>query len=381
MMDFDLPEYETRTERAQEAMSRQGIGALFLTSEPEVRYFTGFRTQFWQSPTRPWFAIVPAIGKPIAVIPEIGAPLMQKTWLDDIHTWPSPDQHDDGISILESVLADYAKVGVLMGRESQLRMPVSDFQKLRLTLAKTQFVDATPLISALRFVKSEAEIAIISEICGHAQRAFDRIPEILEEGLTLKEVFRRFKIELLMQGAEEVPYLAGGAGPLGYDDVISPPGNRPLLSGDILMLDTGASLKGYFCDFDRNFAVGEPSQEVRNAHEILWQATEAGLAAARPGATCAQIFTAMLGVIGSAEGNVGRFGHGLGMQLTEFPSLIDWDQTVMQEGAVMTLEPSMRVEGGDVLVHEENIVIRDGPPQLLSRRTDMEITRITPTLQ
>ncbi|MGI9365543.1 MAG: M24 family metallopeptidase, partial [Rhizobiaceae bacterium] len=191
------------------------------------------------------------------------------------------------------------------------------------------------------------------------------------------EVVRRFKIELLRQGAEDVPYLVGGAGPLGYDDVISPPGDRQIQAGDVLMLDTGASLKGYFCDFDRNFSVGEPSQEVRDAHETLWQATKAGLAAARPGATAAQIYGAMTAVTGfSAEGNVGRFGHGLGMQLTEFPSLIGWDQTVMRDGAVLTLEPSMTVDGGGVLVHEENIVIRDGPPQLLTRRTDRELVQI-----
>ena len=289
---------------------------------------------------------------------------------------PSPAENDDGISILKSLLVEFAKVGVLMGRESRLRMPFSDFQKLRLDLTKTQFVDATPLMTSLRFVKSEAEIDVIATICGHAQRAFDRIPEIVEEGQSLKEVFRRFKIELLLQGAEDVPYLVGGAGPMGYEDVISPPGDREIQAGDVLMLDTGASLKGYFCDFDRNFAVGEPSREIRDAHEILWQAIQAGLNAARPGTTCAQIFEAMTAVTGSAKGNVGRFGHGLGMQLTEFPSLIGWDQTVMCEGAVMTLEPSIKVEGGGMLVHEENIVIRDGPPQLLTRRADRELAQI-----
>ena len=147
------------------------------------------------------------------------------------------------------------------------------------------------------------------------------------------------------------------------------------------MLDTGATLKGYFCDFDRNFhlagAHGEgPNDEVKRAHETLWLATEAGLAAARPGASCADIFAAMRKVIGPDGGNVGRYGHGLGMQLTETPSLIEWDQTIMCEGAVMTLEPSMQVHDGQMLVHEENIVIRDGAPQLLTRRTPRQMPTI-----
>ena len=135
-------------------------------------------------------------------------------------------------------------------------------------------------------------------------------------------------------------------------------------------------MNGYFCDFDRNFAVGTVSDAVRRAHETLWQATEAGIAAARPGATCANLFAEMQKVIGGSGGGVGRYGHGLGMQLTEHPSIIEWDETVLVEGAVMTIEPSMPIEGGGMLVHEVNIVIRDGTPELLTRRAPRGMVRI-----
>ena len=78
----------------------------------------------------------------------------------------------------------------------------------------------------------------------------------------------------------------------------------------------------------------------------------------------------------SGTGNVGRFGHGLGIQLTETPSLIEWDRTVLKEGSVITLEPSMQVRPGFMLVHEENIVIRDGLPQLLTTRAPRQMARI-----
>lgn len=376
-MDFEIGEYEQRLLQAQMLMHDQGLDALFLASEPEVRYFTGFRTQFWQSPTRPWFVIVPANGPPIAAIPEIGAPLMARTWVEDIRTWSSPHPDDDGISLLKSILKDFRKVGMTMGRESQLRMPLAQFQQLRMDLTATRFINASPLIAELRLVKSEAEIAILAEICSIACDAFHQAPNLFYPGQPLEEAFRTFKIELLRHGAEEVPYLVGGTGTYGYSDVISPPGDEALAIGDVLMLDTGASLKGYFCDFDRNIAIGDPSSEVSKAHETLWLATEAGLGAARPGATSADIFHAMQQVIGSdGSGNVGRYGHGLGMQLTESPSLIDWDQTVMREGVVITLEPSMMVTGGGMLVHEEDIVIRDGEAQLLTRRAPRQMDSV-----
>ena len=65
---FPVEEFERRTAKAQAMMVGAGLGALLLTTEPEVRYFTGYLTQFWQSPTRPWFVIVPAAGKPVAVL-------------------------------------------------------------------------------------------------------------------------------------------------------------------------------------------------------------------------------------------------------------------------------------------------------------------------
>ena len=101
-------EFEARTAGAQALMAEQGLAGLLLLSEPDVRYFSGFHTLFWQSPTRPWFLFVPPEGKPIAIIPEIGADLMRRTWLDDIRTWSAPAPWDDGISLLTELLSPLA---------------------------------------------------------------------------------------------------------------------------------------------------------------------------------------------------------------------------------------------------------------------------------
>lgn len=368
-MDFPRSEYEERLVRAQAAMTDQGLDAIFINTEAEFRYFSGFRSLFWQSPTRPWYLILPRTADPIAIVPQIGAPVLARGWISDIRSWASPAERDDGVSLLADALAPFATIGMAMGRESHLRMPLNDFH----ALPNKNFVDASPLLNSLRFVKSAAEIEGHARICTIASDAFDQVPNFLKEGMTMENLFRRFKIALLNAGAEDVPYVVGGRGPLGYDDVISPPDDTPIKSGHVVMMDTGATLKGTFCDFDRNFALGHADDRVKRTYETLWEATEAGLAAARPGATCADLFNAMGAVIRDGGGNVGRYGHGLGLQLTETPSIIGWDQTVLREGAVITLEPSMAVEGGGMLVHEENIVITDGAPRLLSRRAQREL--------
>ena len=75
---FPTDEFRTRTARIRAGLAKAGLDAILLTTEPEIRYVTGFLTRFWESPTRPWFVIVPLGADPVAVIPEIGAPLMAR---------------------------------------------------------------------------------------------------------------------------------------------------------------------------------------------------------------------------------------------------------------------------------------------------------------
>ena len=65
---FPDEEYAARCAALQAAMAREAVDAVLFASEAEIRYFTGFMTPFWQSPTRPWFLVLPPEGKPVAVI-------------------------------------------------------------------------------------------------------------------------------------------------------------------------------------------------------------------------------------------------------------------------------------------------------------------------
>ena len=362
---FPVTEYQSRLARAQAGMAKAGLGALLLTTEPEIRYFTGFLTRFWESPSRPWFLIVPAAGDPVAVIPSIGAALMGATWINDIRTWAAPDPEDDGISLLSAALRETGgPVGLPSGPESHLRMPLAEFERLKQASGLT-FSDDQGIVARCRAIKSGAEIAKIAESCAIAGRAFARVGEIAAPGVPLSRVFRDFQRLLLEEGADWVPYLAGGAGPDGYGDVISPATDAPLAKGDILMLDTGAVWDGYFCDFDRNFAIGCATPAQYTAHARLIEATQAGLDAARPGARACDVWRVMAEILGGTDG-AGRLGHGLGMQLTEGLSLTAKDQTELRPGMVITLEPGIDTAPGRIMVHEENIVITDGAPRALS---------------
>ena len=370
---FSNQEFENRTRRCQAMMADQGLEALWVCTEPEVRYFTGFHTPFWQSPTRPWFVVVPSSGKPIAVIPSIGASSMSSTWVDDIRTWPAPQPEDDGVTLLIDCLKEVTtpdgRIGLPMGPETHVRMPLRDYEKVRAAFG--EFFDSTEIIRSLRMVKSDEEIAKHQHICSVVSDAFDALPGILNTGMTERQAFASFRAEILRQGADDVPYLVGATGPGGIDDIIRQPSDRIIAQGDLLIFDTGSTFDGYFSDFDRNFAFASADQSAQDAYKAVWDATEAGLAVVKPGATTTQIFNAMNDVLmknGSLGNNVGRMGHGLGMQVTEWPSHTIDDETPIEENMVLTLEPGLEWAPGKVMVHEENLVVRSTGPELLSRR-------------
>ncbi|MDM3355127.1 Xaa-Pro peptidase family protein [Citrobacter sp. Cb004] len=376
---FTHAEFENRTARAQKLMRERQLDAIFLTTEPNVRYFTGFLTQFWHSPTRPWFLIIPASGKPIAIIPEIGASGMAETWIDNIITWPSPRPEDDGISLVASTLnslsCKYGRVGATLGIESHLRMPYNNFNQLVNTVKK-EFVDISLDIHELRQIKSSAEIEKVREICRITNHGFSKVPEYARAGMTEREICKQFRIDMLLEGADECPYIIAGSGPDGYDSIIMGPTNRVIQEGDVLIIDTGAKRDGYFSDFDRNWAFGHASELTKAAYRACYEATTKGFEAARPGNTTSDIYQAMWGVLeanGALGNDVGRIGHGLGMELTERPSNTATDNTLLKPGMIMTLEPGMVYAPGKSMVHEENIVITENGAEWLSVRAAPEL--------
>ncbi len=374
MRGFNIAQFENRTLKAQELMQKHELDALLLTTETNVRYFTGFLTRFWESPTRPWYLIIPRKGKPIAVIPSIGEALMSKTWIEDIRTWPSPDLKDDGVSLLSDTLDEIAQnknIGIPSGTETCVRMPQTDLKKLSQNVKLTSDFD---IVQKLRMTKSNEEIDKIEKACRIAEKAFRRVPEIAFENVNLDEVFRKFQILCLEAGADWVPYLAGGADTEGYDDVISPAKVAPLKKQDILMLDTGLVWDGYFCDYDRNWSVGTPSKTVSGAYSQLLEASDAAFELAKPGATASDLFHAMNSILtlNSSSTDAGRLGHGVGMSLTEWPSIIPDDHTVLEKGMVLSLEPGIAIKN-KIIVHEENIEITETGARYLSPKANKDL--------
>ena len=258
-------------------------------------------------------------------------------------------------------------------------MPVLDFGLLQDNF-KFNIVDGTSLIWALRTVKSFNEIKKIEKVAQIVSEVFAVLPTIISTNDSERDLSNKVKIEILKRGADNVPYLPVVSGLGGVSQIIGNPTNKLISTGDFLFIDTGATFDGYFCDFDRNFTIGTALDDVKKINEILWHATEEGIKNLVPGAKTRDVWKKINKKIedfGFLVQGEGRYGHGVGLQLTEPPSISSFDKTIIQENMVLTIEPSIEYKPGKFIVHEENIFVSKDGPVLLTKRATKELPLIS----
>ena len=384
-------EYIERVRYLQEELSRQRLDGLFITSEDNFRYFTGFFSPVWINLTRPRYCIIPTTGEPCIISASSNVTIVERTsWVADVRSWVAPNPEDDGVSLAVDAIKAckplFGRIAAEIGPESRITMPVGDFLRIQRSIAPIEIVDGMPLIMAQRRVKSDNEVRRIRAICQIASAAFEALPASIQSGDTVFSVCQKFKLDLLRRGAESTPYVIGVADDGGYPCVNLAPDNRRLSKGDVLVIDTGSTVDGYYCDFDRDYSIGEPAEPERSAYARVWRATQAGLEAIMPGRRACDVWHAMASELGGAakETGVGRMGHGVGLRMCEPPSVSSTDETELVPGMVITLEPGIAYhverDGSKqkrVCIHEENVLVTESGSELLTRRAPHTIPTVT----
>ena len=378
MMSFPKEEYLKRLDNIHKKLENENIDAIVITSPANFRYFSGLDSNFWESPTRPWFLIISKNGKIKALVPSIGLSAIESTFIKDIEVWQSPNPKDEGTSLLKKIIKTFPKnsnIGFELGMETYLRMSIKEFLKIKKDLQEYNFIDSTNIVWSLRKIKSDLEIKNIEKVCSITSKVFNNLINKISLGMSEREIATIFKKDLINNGVDYIMYLSCASGINGYNQIICNPSEKKIGDGDILIIDTGSTLNGYYCDFDRNFGFGNINQKSLDAYNKLWNATEKTLEIIKPGISCKEVYESLSKNLFSSnvKSSVGRMGHGFGLQLTEPPSIMIDDNTILEKNMILALEPSIEIENDLILVHEENILITQNGNRLLSSRTPKEL--------
>ncbi len=221
--------------------------------------------------------------------------------------------------------------------------------KLQRILPDAVFISATDILRELRVIKSEDEIALMREAGRITEAAFADVVAQLKHGMTELEILSEVDYQLRRHGALGPSfttsfYNSGPNHPLKFGDRLNT-WPRVLTPPVSLLFDFGAVYRGMCYDFGRTVFFGDPTPEAQRVYDLVMQSQAAGVAALKAGAhTCEQVDAAARRVIeeaGYGEAFRHRLGHGIGMDVHEPPFLTKGDQTLLREGMLFTIEPSI----------------------------------------
>jgi Xaa-Pro aminopeptidase len=222
---------------------------------------------------------------------------------------------------------------------------------LKEKLSGVEFLTDDTLSSALyalRTVKSREELHKIQMAQQLAEAALQQLLEELCAGMTEREIALRLDFHMRRNGAEDLSFetiaLTGAHTSMPH----GVPDDRSVQRGDFVLMDFGAVVDGYHSDMTRTVCVGTPSEEMQNVYEIVRTAQETALARVRAGITGHELDAAGRDVItaagyGDAFGH--SLGHGVGMEIHEFPVAAPKQQALLAEGNVVTVEPGIYLPG------------------------------------
>ncbi len=359
-----MEEYQARIDKAQRLMAEQGLAALYLHAGTSLYYFTGTR---WNSSERMVGALLLPTGAPIYIAPAFEEGTIHKfmTVEGEVATW---EEHESPYGIAAKLLDDRGVTSGVMGLDEATPFFVSD------GMAKASkgftFTNGASVTAACRMIKSRAELDLMTRAKEMTLAVHKACASMLREGITVPEVHAFLDDAHRKVGAPAGSYFKivlfgpDSAFPHG---VKTP---KALEVGDMVLIDTGCKLHDYISDITRSYVFGAPTEKQRNVWEAEKAAQAKAFDAAQIGQPCAAVDLAARAELEARGFGPGyalpglphRTGHGIGLDIHEWPYLNWGDTTPLAAGMCFSNEPMICVEGEFGIRLEDHFYMSDTGP-------------------
>lgn len=250
-------------------------------------------------------------------------------------------------------------------------------------LPDTTFVFIAEDIYSMRLIKSENEIALVKESARWGTVAHVNLQELIRPGLYDWEIATESSLIASRKMKEELgdsyrstnpsllPVYAGFRGQVGEHSVFphSISVERKIREGDIRGTGATADIAGYHSELERNLFVGEQGEDVLTYHKVMLEMQEKAIHSLKPGKRCSDADRASLGVAkekGFMHYILHHTGHGMGLEGHEAPFLDIGDETIIQPGMVLSVEPGLYVPGLGGFRHSDMVAIRKDGAELIT---------------
>jgi len=358
-------EYLTRIARAQAYMHANSIDAIYLNAGSNLTYFTGMK---WYASERMVGAILPATGDVQYIAPyfEIGTLNGFKVIEGPIHGW---QEHENPYTLFVTILnqlniSNMATVGI--DESAQFFI----FDGINKAQSGLNLINAKEVTAHCRMQKSDSEIALMQGAMNMTLAVHQATASMLCEGISTTEVEAFIKQAHQKVGAPGnyfciVLFGVATSFPHGVKDA------QTLKRGDMVLIDTGCKVHDYLSDITRTYVFGEPTTRQRQFWEMEKTAQLAAFNAAQIGVPCEAVDGAArqylasqgLGPEYQTPGCPHRTGHGIGLDIHEWPYLVGGNKTPLAAGMCFSNEPMLVIPGEFGIRLEDHFYMTDNGPR------------------
>jgi len=357
---------EQRLRFVRELMSAEGLGGLLFFGLANIRYLCGF--------TGTDGVLLVADGETVFLTDSrYQSQAVSEVVADRIVCYKNKFS-----ALVDEVAAKmYCRVGF-----DADNLTVAGFEELtKLTAGKFEWIPLAEQLRPLRANKDEQEVAALKKAAALNQLAFDEVLPQIKSGVSEKTIALELEFALKRLGGEcnafDFIVASGLRGALPHG-VAS---EKLLAAGELVTIDFGTRVEGYYSDETVTLALGKVDGNLRQIFDIVLKAHDLALAEVRPGMTIRDLDAVARGYI-TAQGYGDYFGHGLGhgvgLEIHEYPAVSSRTEALVTEGMVITIEPGIYIPGtGGVRIEDTVVVTADGyealtgiPKQFYQLETD-----------
>ena len=368
--------YQKKIKQVQERMDKQKLDAMLLLDSRNIIYTTGY---FHISTERPLAALIPKTGDPALFIPELEVDQVKLWWVKDYEAYfdfPGP------VNRVRWIFERVARRGLSHGRIGIEGATAANLKQMKAGAPHATLLEAGDLIEHLRWIKDDAELAIMRRAMEFADFTVQAGREfIMQKGsVTEDQILKAAADAVADKMSQELRDVVGvgieppfgGLVPFGRRSAFphAVPSKDTLKKGDALILSFGAQVGGYNVECERSFCVGRPGDYVRRLYEAMLAAHDEGARSLKDGAIAEGVDKRSLDQIRKAGFEKflrHRTGHGIGLEGHESPWIAEGDKTVLRRGMTFSCEPGVYDPDFGGFRHSDTVVVGSQAGEILNR--------------
>ncbi len=280
-----------------------------------------------------------------------------------------------GITIIECT--DKIKASVEKIKKLKLKrigfeadsVTLATYNKLTSSSQREKFIALADELRNLRACKDETEIALMKKAARISSSSVSSVIEQIKPGWTEKEVALQLEIIARKSGADSVAFETIVASGANSSLPHARPTDKKIKKGDFVVIDFGIRYKGYCSDETCTIAFGKLTDRQKNAYQLVKEAYEKALDKVAAGIPAAEIDRSARNVFGKKYGRyfVHGTGHGVGLDIHEFPRLASTSGDILEPGMVFTVEPGLYIPGLWGIRIEDTVFLKENSCEKLTK--------------